>query len=276
MVYTQAMQVFVIPAAALLYLICALLPEQRRSVVAIGTLVAWCLHGFALALIAIEPDFLRMGFAIMLSAALWLSVAAYWLENRQRAVDGLRRLVLPSAAAVAVLPLAFPGSLIPLAGKTPLFSWHIALSTLAYGALTIASFQAVLMAMQESRLHALTAPDTHRGWFLGALDRLPPLLTMERLLFRMITIGFVLLTLTVISGIFFSEQVFGKPFRFEHKTVFTLLSWLVFGALLTGRQWRGWRGKTALSFVLTGFGTLLLAYVGSRFVLEVVLHRSMM
>jgi ABC-type uncharacterized transport system permease subunit len=276
MVYTQAMQVFVIPAAALLYLICALLPEQRRSVVAIGTLVAWCLHGFALALIAIEPDFLRMGFAIMLSAALWLSVAAYWLENRQRAVDGLRRLVLPSAAAVAVLPLAFPGSLIPLAGKTPLFSWHIALSTLAYGALTIASFQAVLMAMQESRLHSLTAPDTHRGWFLGALDRLPPLLTMERLLFRMITIGFVLLTLTVISGIFFSEQVFGKPFRFEHKTVLTLLSWLVFGALLTGRQWRGWRGKTALSFVLTGFGTLLLAYVGSRFVLEVVLHRSMM
>jgi ABC-type uncharacterized transport system permease subunit len=181
------------------------------------------------------------------------------LENRQRAVDGLRRLVLPSAAAVAVLPLAFPGSLIPLAGKTPLFSWHIALSTLAYGALTIASFQAVLMAMQESRLHSLTAPDTHRGWFLGALDRLPPLLT-----------------LTVISGIFFSEQVFGKPFRFEHKTVFTLLSWLVFGALLTGRQWRGWRGKTALSFVLTGFGTLLLAYVGSRFVLEVVLHRGMM
>jgi ABC-type uncharacterized transport system permease subunit len=276
MVYTQAMQVFVIPAAALLYLICALLPEQRRSVVAIGTVVAWCLHGFALALIAIEPDFLRMGFAIMLSAALWLSVAAYWLENRQRAVDGLRRLVLPSAAAVAVLPLAFPGSLIPLAGKTPLFSWHIALSTLAYGALTIASFQAVLMAMQESRLHSLTAPDTHRGWFLGALDRLPPLLTMERLLFRMITIGFVLLTLTVISGIFVSEHVFGKPFRFEHKTVFTLLSWLVFGALLTGRQWRGWRGKTALSFVLTGFGTLLLAYVGSRFVLEVVLHRGMM
>jgi len=114
----------------------------------------------------------------------------------------------------------------------------------------------------------------HRGWLLGAIDRLPPLLTMERLLFRMITIGFVLLTLTMLSGIFFSEQVFGKPFRFEHKTVFTLLSWLLFGALLTGRQWRGWRGKTALSFVLTGFATLLLAYVGSRFVLEVVLQRS--
>ena len=148
------------------------------------------------------------------------------------------------------------------------------LSTLAYGSLTIAAFQAVLMAMQESRLHALTVPATHRSWFLGAIDRLPPLLTMERLLFRMITIGFVLLTLTMLSGIFFSEQVFGKPFRFEHKTVFTLLSWLLFGALLTGRHWRGWRGKTALTFVLTGFGTLLLAYVGSRFIMEVVLHRS--
>jgi ABC-type uncharacterized transport system permease subunit len=141
----------------------------------------------------------------------------------------------------------------------------------------------------NARLPALRVPDLPQhtacpafGHHITAecvthvLDRLPPLLTMERLLFRMITIGFVLLTLTVISGIFFSEQVFGKPFRFEHKTVFTLLSWLVFGALLTGRQWRGWRGKTALSFLLTGFGTLLLAYVGSRFVLEVVLHRSMM
>ena len=275
LVYTEVMQVFVIPAAVALYLICALLPEQRRSAVVVGTAVAWGLHGVALALMAIEPNFLRMGFALMLSAALWLSVAAYWLENRQRAVDGLRRLVLPSAAAVAALPLAFPGSLIPLADKTPLFSWHIVLSTLAYGALTIAAFQAVLMAMQESRLHALTAAAVHRGWLLGAIDRLPPLLTMERLLFRMITIGFILLTLTMLSGIFFSEQVFGKPFRFEHKTVFTLLSWLLFGVLLTGRQWRGWRGKTALSFVLTGFATLLLAYVGSRFVLEVVLHRSL-
>ena len=121
MVYTEVMQVFVIPAAVVLYLICALLPEQRRGAVVVGTAVAWGLHGVALALMAIEPNFLRMGFALMLSAALWLSVAAYWLENRQRAVDGLRRLVLPSAAAVAALPLAFPGSLIPLADKTPLF-----------------------------------------------------------------------------------------------------------------------------------------------------------
>jgi len=68
--------------------------------------------------------------------------------------------------------------------------------------------------------------------------------------------------------------LFGKPFRWEHKTVFTVLSWLLFGVLLAGRYWRGWRGRTALTFILTGFATLLLAYVGSRFVLEVVLHRG--
>jgi ABC-type uncharacterized transport system permease subunit len=268
------MQLITLPLVALIYLICALLPEQQRRMVAVSTAVAWLFHGAALSVLVIEPEALRLGFATMLSAALWLSVAAYWLENRKLPVDGLRRLVLPFAAITTLLPLAFPGTLIPLAGKSQWFSWHIAVSTLAYGALTIAAFQAVLMAMQESRLHSLASAVTQRSWLSGALDRLPALLTMERLLFRMITIGFVLLTLTMLSGIFFSEQVFGKPFRFEHKTVFTLLSWLLFGALLTGRQWRGWRGKTALSFTLTGFATLLFAYVGSRFVLEVVLHRS--
>lgn len=274
MVYTEKMQSMTLLATGLLYLICALLPEQHRRVVAAGTAFAWLLHGVALYAIVIEPEALRLGFAAMLSAAMWLSVAAHWLENRNLTVDGLRRLLLPIAAVTAVLPMAFPGTLRPLAGKSVWFAWHIAVSTLAYGALTIAAFNAVLMAMQESRLHSLASAASQRSWFSDALDRLPALLTMERLLFRMITIGFVLLTLTMLSGIFFSEQVFGKPFRFEHKTVFTLLSWLLFGALLTGRKWRGWRGRTALSFTLTGFTTLLLAYVGSRFVLEVVLHRG--
>jgi ABC-type uncharacterized transport system permease subunit len=84
-----------------------------------------------------------------------------------------------------------------------------------------------------------------------------------------------LLTLTVLSGVVFSEQLFGIAFRWDHKNVFTMLSWALFGLLLAGRVWRGWRGRTALSFTLTGFATLLLAYVGSRFVLEVVLHRGL-
>ncbi len=270
------MQLLLIHAAGLLYIVCALMPEQRRGMVAAGTALAWGLHGAALIKAVIVPEYLRLGFAVMLSAALWMTVAAYWIENLNLSVDGLRRMVLPSAALAIVLPVLFPGTDIPLAGKSPLFSWHIALSTLAYGSLTIAAFHAVLMAMQESRLHALPAAVSRRGWLSIAIDNLPPLLTMERLLFRLISLGFVLLTLTVVSGVFFSEQLFGKPFRWEHKTVFTLLSWLLFSVLLAGRHWRGWRGRTALTFTLTGFATLLLAYVGSRFVMEVVLHRGSM
>jgi len=130
------------------------------------------------------------------------------------------------------------------------------------------------MVLQESRLHTRPKMGTAQpGWFSIALDRLPALLTMEKILFRLIAFGFVLLTLTVLSGVVFSEQLFQKAFRWDHKTIFTLLSWGLFGLLLAGRKWQGWRGRTALSFTLAGFAILLLAYVGSRFVLEVVLHR---
>ena len=121
-----------------------------------------------------------------------------------------------------------------------------------------------------------TRPDVaQQGWLAAAIDRLPALLTMEKLLFRLIAFGFGLLTLTVLSGVIFSELLFGIAFNWDHKIIFTLLSWALFGLLLAGRHWRGWRGKTALSFTLSGFATLLLAYVGSRFVLEVVLHRGL-
>lgn len=257
-----------------MYVVCAALPAERRTMIALGTAVGWVLHGAALANDVLLPSSLRLGFAIMLSATLWISVAAYWLENRNFSLDGLRVLVLPCAALAVILPVVFPGSVVPLEGKSVLFSWHIAVAILAYSSLTIAAFHAVLMALQESRLHA-HALSAKRGWFGAALDRLPALLTMEKLLFRMIGLGFVLLTLTVLSGIVFSEQLFGQAVKWDHKTMFTMLSWMLFGLLLAGRFWRGWRGKTALSFTLSGFATLLLAYVGSRFVLEVVLHRGL-
>lgn len=260
--------------AALLYAICAILPPRHRSVIAIGTMLAWLLHGGALWADMLTADSLRIGFAVMLSATLWISVAAYWLENRNFTLDGLRVMVLPCAALAVLLPVLFPGSVIALNGKSPLFSWHIAISILAYSTLTIAAFHAVLMALQESRLRTCRE-SANRGWLGAALDRLPALLTMEKLLFRLIAFGFALLTLTVVSGLLFSEQLFGTAFKWDHKNIFSMLSWALFGLLLAGRKWRGWRGKTALSFTLIGFAALLLAYVGSRFVLEVVLHREL-
>jgi ABC-type uncharacterized transport system permease subunit len=246
--------------------------------VAALTAIGWLVHGLALWQTVFAPDAVRAGFAVMLSAALWLSVLVYWLENRNFQLDGLRVLLLPNAAVMALLPDFFPGQLITLAGKTAMFPWHIAIALLAYGSLTIAAFHAVVMTLQDAHLH-MRRRGKPSGW-LGtglnsAIERLPALLTMEKLLFRLIFIGFILLSLTVLSGVIFSEQILGVAFKWDHKTLLSLLSWLLFGILLAGRRWRGWRGKTVLSFTLTGFVTLLLAYVGSRFVLEVLLHRSL-
>jgi len=256
-------------AATLLYALCAFLPSRQAVAISSATAVARLLHGTSQWLAVLTPGYLRIGFATMLSSALWISVGAYWLENRNFSLDGLRRLVMPIAAVALALQGLFPGALVPLG--TAMLGWHMAIATLAYSTLTIAAFHAVLMALQESRLHTRGEGG---GIFASALDQLPALLTMEKLLFRMIALGFVLLSMTVLSGIVFSEELFGKALKWDHKSVFTLLSWMLFAALLAGRHFRGWRGKTALSFTLAGFATLLLAYVGSRFVLEVVLHRG--
>ena len=209
----------------------------------------------------------------MLSAAMWVSVFVYWLENVNFSLDGLKVLLLPIAAMMSLLPIFFPGSLIALAGKTAMFPWHLSVALLAYSTLTIAAFHAVMMSLLDAHLHKLSGAQQH--WLTAALERLPALMTMEKILFRLVSLGFVLLTLTVLSGVIFSEQVLGVAVKWDHKTLLSLLSWALFGILLLGRKWRGWRGKTVLSFTLGGFLTLLLAYVGSRFVLEVLLHRSL-
>jgi ABC-type uncharacterized transport system permease subunit len=135
----------------------------------------------------------------------------------------------------------------------------------------MAAVQGLLMAAMDRRLHheRIDAPGA-----LRFLDRLPPLLTMERVLFRLISAGFVLLTLTLATGVFFSEEMFGRPLRLDHKTIFAFAAWFVFGGLLAGRAAFGWRGRKALRWTLSGFGLLMLAYVGYRFVFEVVLGRA--
>ena len=180
-------------------------------------------------------------------------------------------LALPLAAVASFLPVMFEGAIVGRSCVSPLFQVHLLLAILAYSLLTIAAIHALLMATMERRLHgdAMAAP----GRLGVVIDRLPPLLAMEGVLFRLITVGFILLTATLISGIFFSEELFGRPLRFDHKTVFAIAAWIVFAGLLFGRLVFGWRGRTALRWTMTGFVMLLLAYVGSHFVLEVLLKR---
>jgi len=123
----------------------------------------------------------------------------------------------------------------------------------------------VMMWVAERQLHR-----AHLNEGLG----LPPLLMLERMLFRLIGIAFVFLTLTALSGLLFSEESIGRPMTLKYKLGFTIAAWLVFGILLIGRHFRGWRGRVAQRWTLLGFVFLFLAYAGTHFVLEVMLKRS--
>jgi ABC-type uncharacterized transport system permease subunit len=235
----------------------------------IGILVALALHSVLLYEELFLTQELRFGFAFALSAMLWLTVLIYWAESLFLRLEGIQALVLGLAALCVPLPALFPGLVTPPAARSIAFRLHTVLAVLAYGLFTMAALHALLMTVLERRLHG----HARAGSLGGALSALPPLLSMEIVLFRLIAVGFVLLTLTLATGIVYSETIFGQAMKFNHKTVFAIVSWLIFAALLAGRYFYGWRGRVALRWTLAGFLTLLLAYVGSRFVMEVVLQR---
>ena len=239
---------------------------ESKTLEHLMVLVPIALHAMLLYHSMFAGDGVRLGVGNAMSTIVWLTVVIYWLGSLFYDIGGLQGMVMPVAAVFAFLPALFAPA--PMLPNTELatFRVHLLLSMLAYSLFTIASLHVLLMALLERRLHGGELP--------AALQKLPPLLTMETLLFRIITAGFVLLTLTLATGIIFTEELFGKALRLNHKTVFGILSWFIFAALLGGRQLYGWRGRIAVRWTLTGFLMLVLAYVGSRFVLEVILGRA--
>lgn len=209
---------------------------------------------------------LHFSFSLALSLMLWLAVLIYGMESFRSRMDGLQPLVLPFAAVCAILPPLFPTAHPLTHVNTWGFRLHFIVSMLAYSLFTLSALQAVFMDYVERRLH--------RRALSRSIASLPPLLTMEALLFRVIVSGFVLLTAALGSGLFFSEEIFGKALTFDHKTVFAFISWGIFALLLIGRHARGWRGRIALRWTVAGFVSLLLAYIGSRFVVEVIIGRA--
>jgi len=223
-----------------------------------------------------EDGSFHYGFAKLLSATVWIGVLLVWIESTQVEINRLVSILAPLAIVLVVLPYFFPGVAFDLRTQPPLFVPHLIAGTLAYGVMFLAAMQALLMAAAQHRLHPRRA--TERAGLLTTLlargsRPLPPLLVLERILFRVIAIGFVLLLLTTVTGIVFSEETFGKPLPFNHKTVFSLIATVFVGLLLAGHWLWGWRGRIAIRLTLGGFVLLLLSYVGSRFVLEVVLRR---
>lgn len=236
-------------------------PWERTSIAA-----ALALHGAGLYDALFVTGSLRFSFSLAVSLMLWLAVLIYWLESFRSRMDGMQPMVLPLAALSAFLPVLFSQSHEIAHAQALGFKVHFLTAMLAYSLFTLSALHALFMGFIEHRLHR-KAISKHQA-------SLPSILSMEALLFRMIGIAFLLLTLTLISGLAFSEQIFGKAFVFDHKTLFAFASWAIFAALLFGRYQYGWRGRIALRWTLTGFLLLFLAYIGSRFVLEVVLGRA--
>lgn len=235
-------------------------PWERAAIFA-----ALLLQGLGLYQGIFSAGGMRFSFSFALSLMLWLAVLIYWLESFRSRMDGLQPMVLPLAALCALAPAVFPQLRMVANADAWGFHLHFLTAMLAYSLFTLSALHAVFMGFAERKLHQRAVNKS--------LASLPPILTMEALLFRMILVAFCLLTVALVSGVMFSEALFGKAMALDHKTLFAFASWGIFAALLVGRRVYGWRGRVALRWTLAGFMVLLLAYIGSRFVVEVLLGR---
>jgi ABC-type uncharacterized transport system permease subunit len=185
------------------------------------------------------------------------------LVNLSRPVATLGVIVFPLATLLLLVDTFLAPSTQPLPLEWQI-KLHVLFALLGYSVLTLAAILAILLALQERALRARQ--------FGGIVRALPPLTLTEALMFRLIGAGFILLTLTLITGILFVTNLFDQ--HIAHKTVLSIAAWLVFGTLLFGRWRYGWRGRRAVSLTLAGMLLLLLAFFGSQFVLELLLHRT--
>jgi len=227
--------------------------------------LALALHAVAIFRAIVEPGGLDFAFVNALSLVAGLSVLFAVASGLLRDFPDVRAVVLPVAAVCALAPaLGSNPHHVSYAGE-PWALAHIAVALCAYALFVVTALQAVVLTGLERRLH--------RGRPTDPEDATPPLLTLERYLFRLVGIGFVLLTATLASGLLFSEHLFGRPLTFTHKNLFSVLGWLAFAVLLVGRWRYGWRGRRALYWIVAGTALLALGYLGSKFVSEILLGR---
>jgi len=224
---------------------------------------AWLMHGgvLAMTLLGEQPHF---GFAPAMSVTAWLVAAVYAVESQIYPQLPTRWTLCVVGAAAVMVAFFFPGNAMPVTASAWL-ALHLAFGVACYGLFGIAVVHAWFMTRAEARIR--NAKDPQSGL---------PLLTLERLTYRFVTAGFVLLSATLLAGVFFGDSLYGHghAWRWDHKTVFSTLAWLTFAMLLIGRSAFGWRGKRAVNVLYVGSAFLLLAYVGSRFVMEIILGRT--
>jgi ABC-type uncharacterized transport system permease subunit len=246
------------------YLFGISLPASKPVELRMCLVVAWLAHAGAIvadiAGLGMVGEGARFGFAPALSVTLWLVLAVYLLESRFLPLDSSRRALAVLGAAAVLLAWMFPGEFRNTVSRWAPLHWLLGIAS--YGLFGAAVLHATLLnrAEQQMRLKRVGASTQMLGL---------PLLRLERLTFRFVEAGFVTLSAAVLLGWWFTT-----PWRWDHKAVFSVLGWAVFAGLLAGRKAFGWRGPQATRGLYVGAVLLLLGYVGSRFVLEVLLQRS--
>lgn len=235
---------------------------SKSAIIALG-LGGVILHAALLYNNILIQNGIHLGFFNAGSLIGWLIALLLMLAAIRKPVENLGIVLLPLAALTIVLENLFAvRHVVGPPGNWQLDA-HILISVIAFSLLTIAVVQAVLLAVQDQHLR-----NRQPGGFIRAL---PPLRTMETLLFQMIGIGFVMLSLSLVTGMLFLEDIFAQ--HLVHKTVLSIAAWFVFAVLLWGRWRFGWRGRIAIRWTLGGFLVLALAYFGTKLVLELVLNR---
>jgi ABC-type uncharacterized transport system permease subunit len=265
--------------ALLAYAVAALIPGGAVGAFRASLIVAWVLHAMATIVdvsgMGSAVSGARFGFAPALSVTLWLVITVYVAESRFLPIRGVRRTLALLGAFAVLLALLFPGELRPHVGSrwAPI---HWVLGIASYGLFGAAVLHAAMLDRADRQMRQTLPASKSLADSASPRGNVPsspmglPLMRLERLTFRFVSAGFVVLSVAIFLGWLFSD-----PWRWDHKAVFSTLGWLVYAGLLTGRRRFGWRGRQATRWVYTGAVLLLLAYVGSRFVHDVLLNRSM-
>lgn len=227
-------------------------------------LIAGLFHTHSTLSLIFSSEGVDLGLFNIASLIGWVIIAIALCTSLFRPFENITVTAYPIAAIAIASSLVFGSSFTPLTDLSIPISIHILLSICAYSVLFIAVGQAILIAVQNKQLKQ---KNMH-----SAITVLPPLQTMENVLFEVITIGLVLLSASIITGFIFHEDIFQQ--HLAHKSVFSIIAWTIFAVLLGGRHILGWRGRTAIRWTYSGFLFLMIGYFGSKFVLEFILIES--
>lgn len=236
---------------------------RRYSIQIENTILAMALilHGATVFLPIIVDRILIAGFGYTITLMVWLMLLLYWIGQWIRPLRGLQLLLFPLASIAMLSALLLPGNMTGYAIHSLPLLIHISLSLLAYSLFALTALLAVWIWYLHRRLRLRKISPF--------LSFLPPLLSMEKLMFQGLWIGFTLLTCSLLSGAIYTSELHAL---LTHKAVFSMIAWLIYGGLLLKHVMTAWRGKSAAKWTLLGFISLFLAYFGSKFVLDIILN----